>query len=282
MHYRNSLSIALTWVIAMGVSDAYAAAPLAVAALEDAQCIEPTQTGVRPLFVKSAQGWAAIDAKGSGELSDAQWSIALDGKLLGKLRSSPAVGDSPLLPAATGQALPPIGNAQQRFEGWCGTPKRRPLAASNRGAFADPDQWKRFGPDKDMLDSLLAPFRTQVGTSVSVCKGDALSDWRFEIKDLKLAGGYQDRQGRKLVGIALDPATNTCDGPAEPGWQSHWFVITDKVSFLGTNLDLVEAVDFDGDGASELLLWRSDYNQDGYVLVPGSLQGSVEKLWSYH
>jgi hypothetical protein len=260
-----------------------AAKPTTVGVLEAPQCLEPAQVGVRPLFVKTNAGWQAADADHTRSLSTAtQWTLALDGRMVGTLSTDGMLADTPLLALAAKQTLPQVANAQQRFGGWCSTPERRPLAASSTGAFADPDQWKPYSPTAKQAQALLSQYQAAVGASVTTCEGETTRPWHYDATDLTAVGGFQDNKGRQIVGVSLDASKNQCDGPPEEGWQPQWFVLGEAVRFIGSNLDLVEAVDFDADGASELLLWRTDYNQDGYLLLDSTLQTTQTVQWSYH
>jgi hypothetical protein len=52
--------------------------------------------------------------------------------------------------------------------------------------------------------------------------------------------------------------------------------------YLGADLTLVDAGDYDADGVSELLFWQTKYNEDGYVLFDSSFDARCEYRWSYH
>lgn len=72
------------------------------------------------------------------------------------------------------------------------------------------------------------------------------------------------------------------DGPPYEAWLVHLFAVTTCARFIARGLTLIDAGDYDGDGASELVFWYSGYNSDGYVLLRADLRRRVEYLWSYH
>jgi hypothetical protein len=71
--------------------------------------------------------------------------------------------------------------------------------------------------------------------------------------------------------------------PGDPGWATHTFFLSgDGVRYLGSGLSLVDAGDYDADGAAEVLFWSTGYNDDGYVLFYDGLSRHAEFFWSYH
>jgi len=53
------------------------------------------------------------------------------------------------------------------------------------------------------------------------------------------------------------------------------------IEFLGREMRLVDAGDFDADGQSDLLFWHSGYNENGYVLLYDDPRCEAEYTWSY-
>ena len=104
----------------------------------------------------------------------------------------------------------------------------------------------------------------------------------YDASDLVFSSSYQDRIGRKLVVVGRDPGRYTCDGPPEPAWATHSFILQDDVQYLGRDLSLVDAGDYDADGPSEVLFWYSGYNDDGYTLFYDGLRKHVDYHWNYH
>ena len=272
----------LVMFAAASVSSAAADASVTmIGVLEEPQCAEPAvPAALRPLFAHRDGRWAPLDGNAAAALqAPLDWTAALDGRAQGIAKTTGATIAAPGSPLLAVQApVPAVGNRQQRFAGWCNTPARRPLAASSVAQVADPDRWT---PDDALRQRLFGPFSAAAGPAFS-CAGAEPAEQPYAAGDLVFGGGYEDRHGRRIVAVMLDPARNDCDGPAEGPLLAHWFTVGDAVTAIGTELALVEAADFDADGHSELLFWHSGYNNDGYVLLDSSLQVRSEQLWSYH
>jgi hypothetical protein len=85
------------------------------------------------------------------------------------------------------------------------------------------------------------------------------------------------------VAVGMNSEKYGCDGPRPPEWGDNWFLIDgDNIDFLGREMTLVDAGDYDNDGISELLFWHSGYNEDGYVLMFNSFTEKAEFMWGYH
>ncbi len=62
----------------------------------------------------------------------------------------------------------------------------------------------------------------------------------------------------------------------------HWFVVRKKgIDFVGRQMELIAAADFDDDGTTEFLFWSSAENADGYVLYFDDLRQRIEYIWNY-
>jgi len=73
------------------------------------------------------------------------------------------------------------------------------------------------------------------------------------------------------------------DGPLDPSLAPAWYLIDgESIDYLGSEMTLLDAGDYDGDGESELLFWHSGYNSDGYVLIYRDFHEKAEFLWNYH
>lgn len=267
-----------------------------VGILEHPQCKTEPGSAVRALFHARDQQWAALSSKKASHrvpLAKLSWTVAFDGKRLGSIEtldpgfSSPYAWTYPrdrLLVLAPDQAVPAVANGQGLFGGWCEVPRDRPLVVISRPNFRDPQGWKRFDPDSTLRNQVFPHFTAAAGEA-DPCESqdpDNRSVWAYSADDLRFSTSYQDRAGRKLVALALNPTRNQCDGPRDDAWSTHWFVIADSIQHLGANLSLVDAGDYDADGTSELLFWYSGYNKDGYSLFYDGLQKHVDYQWSYH
>jgi hypothetical protein len=62
-----------------------------------------------------------------------------------------------------------------------------------------------------------------------------------------------------------------------------WFYVAGKeVRYLGSNMLLVDAGDYDGDGKEEAVFKVQRYNNDGYVLFHDGFKQKLEFSWDYH
>lgn len=271
-----------------------AAGEVVLGVLEQPQCTQNPPIAVRALFVKRGRDWLALTSQEASQgvsLPDA-WTVGFDGRSLGTVKTSDPGFQTEyawtfprdrLLLLTPGQSLPDVGNKQRKFGGWCETPGRRPLVLVSHPAVRDPDRWKPYRPVDAIRARLFAEFKTQAG-SASTCPGDsdAPKPLAYSSQDLVFFPSYQDRYGRKLVSLGLDARQNTCDGPPESAWAAHSFLLGNDVLYVGPNLTLVDAGDYDSDGATEIVFWYSGYNDDGYTLFYDGFRKHVDYHWKYH
>ncbi len=76
-------------------------------------------------------------------------------------------------------------------------------------------------------------------------------------------------------------ATN---GPADDPFAMQWFVITPQgeMRWLGSNMWLVDANDYSGDGKSEVVFALNDYDRGGYRLYYDDFRQHAAFEFSYH
>jgi hypothetical protein len=263
-----------------------------IGALERPQCGDSVALAVRPLFLKSADGWVALNSDAGLHRAlpaPITWTVAFDGRSIGSLATLPpsrAIEHFPrdgFLQLAPRQTVPRRADRERRFAGWCEQARDRPLVVVAPANVRDPESWKPFAPAPSMRDTLLPAFRRVVDKAV-VCRNNSEKaiPFHFSARDLKVVRGYRNRGGRTIVAIALDERRYGCDGPPGDDWATHWFLLGGAPRLLGVGLDLVDAGDYDGDGASELLFWHSGYNEDGYTLFADSFTQRTDRWWSYH
>lgn len=282
-------------LLVLVATTAGAAQPLVIGVAEHPQCNDEPGTAVRALFVSQAHGWVALSSPESSEavsLANVTWTVAFEGGSLGSVRTvnpgfqTPHAWTYPrdrLLLLASGQSVPTIANEDKDFAGWCDAPLHRPLVLVTRPNFRDPDRWKPLRPDGALRGVLFPAFKAQAGEPSICLQGtNQPVPLAFAAKDLVFSKSYQDRAGRKLVVVGLDPQRNTCDGPPDAAWARHMFLLDTRVHYLGSHLSVVDAGDYDGDGESEILFWYSGYNEDGYTLLYQGLRKRVDYHWKYH
>ena len=105
----------------------------------------------------------------------------------------------------------------------------------------------------------------------------------FQTEDMVIYQAYGSKNGLKIVAVGLDGNQYGCDGPQPEEWSANWFLIDGKqLDFIGREMTLLDAGDYDGDGKSELLFWHSGYNEDGYILISDSFTQKTAFTWKYH
>jgi hypothetical protein len=143
---------------------------------------------------------------------------------------------------------------------------------------------------KDDLIILVKAYRSKQGyrlVSLKIdpraihgpCSGEAICDREREMR-------------RKLLGKPL-PSNAYYRGGCEDGdeylsanwphWTEQWFL--DKGNgpkFIGSDMQFVDAGDYDGDGWSEIVFHRYGYDHDAYVLLFDHLSKQIEFGWINH
>jgi len=252
-----------------------------------------TQRIIRPAFEKTGSVWKQIEP--SSFPSSMQWTIAFDGKDLGKVESGASADEGLhltafreiLTPAA---AVPSVGSPSDAFAGILGaggdTKVRRPLIAVSKPYFQDPDGWKRASLPADIATLVRSAFRREY-PHVNRCKDEELveRDWKFPDSALTLTAAYASRKHAYLVEADLDAGdcgwVNEPDDPTSGPW---FFVSPDGTARrIGSFMTLLDAGDYDNDGQSELVFFLSQGDDlDGFVLFDASCRKSVSFTWSYH
>ena len=283
----------------------FAAEPILVGIIDKPQCgDEKSETSARVLFHKEGRKWRALGVSGNNkpstnwDINSINWTIALDGKNLGtikieeppinkkfrndffyrrdKLHNIKAVSDPPK-----------IENKSNSFSGWCGAPDVLPLVIISKPNFNDPEKWKPFNPTDEQKKKLFPYLKIAVGKRKLLrCLYEPeyhSVPYDFKYTETVLHKSYRSARGRDLISIQLDIEIINCDGPPYPEWYPNWFLTeNDNVDFLGRQMELIDAGDYDNDGNSELLFWYSGYNRDGYVLIYNDFNESAEYIWGYH
>lgn len=262
--------------------------------LEEPQCKDGGGIYVRALYVKSNGGWQPLNTANAsaGRIpKKTSWTVSLDGKKIGAAET-----DDPgfttnydwtyprdrLLNVVPPTRYPTIPNQSQNFGGWCEAPKNRPLVVTAYGNVSDPDGWKPFMPTQKQAMQLFSQFKARNGEAL-ICPDRNADGVRFQYdaKDVRPLKSYRNHKGWHLLTLAFKPRKDACGNP-DDGWNTQTFLIDGKTTYVGANVTLVDAGDYDADGTSDLLFWYSGYNKDGYILLSPSIGGRSEYLWNYH
>jgi len=292
---RGMFIILVTMLILLGCKPQGNASEVLIGTLEQPQCKEDLTIAVRVLFVKQEREWVALTSLEASQnvALPKTWTVGLDGRSLGTITtiSNPNfqtidqwTSRDRLLFLKPGQSAPNVTNKQGRFVGWCGKPNRRPLVVVSSPSVHDPDQWKPYQPENALRALLFESFKKHAGDAI-ICIDDSetAKPFLYTSQDLVFFSCYQDRFGRKLITLGPDTRRYNCDGPLDEAWAPLSFLLyNEKVLYLGSNLTLVDAGDYDSDDISELLFWYSGNNEDGYTLFYDKFQNHTEYHWKYH
>jgi hypothetical protein len=225
---------------------------------------------VEPLFARSGDDWTSLSEE-LQPLESLSWTVLLDGRSIGVLRTEPGAAGERLVSLVPGQRVPAIRNTNGGFRGWCGTPTRRPLAVTSRADVRDPDRWRPFEAPQELCSRLFQAFRAEAGDASCGDGRGNIVEVPYHAEDLRVASAWRDRAGRQLVAVVL-PFEERCDGPWEGPWKARWFLVTgESARYLGSNFELIDVGDYDADGTSEILFRYSAYDEDGYTLFHDGL-----------
>ncbi|MFN0030721.1 MAG: hypothetical protein ACKVOR_01030 [Flavobacteriales bacterium] len=257
---------------------------------------------VRPMFYKQGSKWYSLqEVIGDTNIypDTAHWTIAFDGKSLGKITSSKANLKRPecqwCYPRdahhnAKEKNLPVIGEPSSLYGSWAFEKEHRPLVTVSKPNYADPEQWKPFQPDSNYLDLIFTIYKSYYSEVDSIRSVAMKSDMRF----LK---SYQSANGNQLIQVVAKLSTDVVD--QDPRY-SLWILKTKHgelinltriidYQFAGDFEDddmcyctLIDAGDYDSNGQSEILFKTSRYNGDGYVMFYNDFVNMVDFNWNYH
>lgn len=270
------------------------AAPPLVAVLEYPQCAHDSVLAVRPLFAHVDDRWIPLSSADSAsrfDMSNMEWTVAFDGNNRGTVRTTDPrthfaddwfFARDRRLDVAMTPAPPRIANTRHAFSGWCSAPPTRPLVLVSPANYRDPDHWQRFDAPSSIREELFADFKRVVDTTWYCPKDpEKAIPFPYTAKHIAMRAAYRDRRGRRLIALQLD-FKDGCDGMSGDDRGIHWFFLDHGTRYIGNGLELVDAGDYDADGASEILFWSGGYDRDGYSLYYDDLRRHADFTWGYH
>lgn len=254
---------------------------------------------VRALFVKNEGEWSPLDWKDKFDKNvpvEVIWHMAFDGKNLGTLTS---VNDLDsyndkyewtfkrdlILRIKNIDEFPLLGNKESRFGGWRKAPANRPIVVVSNPNYRDVEKWKRYNPSDSDFELLYPLVKGKIPKAYH-CNGEP--EWdatEIEISknDISAYRSYKNKNDEKIISIGISRNhTKDCDGPLDKTHKPMWFHVADGVKFIGYELDLVDAGDYDADGSVEFLFWHGGYNNDGYTLYESHFEERFDYYWGYH
>lgn len=247
----------------------------------DAKSEAKYEARVRPLFVRIDQKeWQAAPRPGDtapvAQLPKAfSWDVCFSGRAEGQLTAM-LIADG--MPTTT---PPYLLRAEDRapwrtrrsgdYAGWLSTPVYKPilLMSSLNTSCKDPEKWKQSGTEKirPQLNAMIAELRKKLESSAP-----GSSSYEFSEKDLKIYKTW----GSPKNGVYAAIQTKSKPRVVETFHISS----TSDIAYLGRDMMLVDAGDFDGDGYSEVLFKRRGDKKDVYELYSKGKQ-VAESIWDY-
>ena len=256
---------------------------------------------VRAVFRKVGDDWQAFPTKTKSyrdidTLSilyprEMTWTIAFDGRNLGTVTSrTPShfrfyseIG----IEAITSQnQVPTVGAKSVDYSGTVHEPVYRPLVAISRPNVSDPEHWKRAQLSPALVASARQQFRIKFpkATNCRSPEENVPRPWKYRDEDIHVTKAYASRDEWSLVELNL--TGNNCDGEQgnQDEYHGHWYVIEPSglIRFLGMDMWLVDAGDYDNDGKCELLFSIAEHNRGGYRLFYRKFSKRAEFAFHYH
>jgi hypothetical protein len=250
---------------------------------------------VRALFERQGGEWKALPnpctdlpcLKALPRLypKEVRWTIAFDGRNLGQVTARTlsefldpdSVGAEQITSSGP---VPTVGKRSLSNAGFYYSPTYRSLVAVSKPNFKDPDVWKPSHIPEERINALRRRFRAQF-PRVSNCKDpveNVEKPWRYHDEDIKLGKTYSSRQNWSIADLHL--AGWNCDETQRDGspFLAQWYTIdpAGEIGFLGAQMWLLDAGDYDGDGKSELLFMVGGFEKDAFRLFYQDFTKSVE------
>jgi hypothetical protein len=257
---------------------------------------------VRAVFEKTGGDWRPFPTK-TKSYHDLQslpmsypkevtWIIAFDGRDLGRVTSQTPphfsyYADIGIEYITSHGQVPTVGKKSADYAGFFSdTPVYRPLVAVSQPNFADPEQWKRAQLSPALVAAARQQFRSRFPKATN-CKNpeeNVPRPWKYRDEDIQVIKAYSSKDDWSLIELSL--TGYACDGPLGYGdeFDGQWYVIEPSgvVRFLGTDMWLVDAGDYDNDKKSEVLFSIKGYNKGGYRLFYQNFTRSAEFIFYYH
>ena len=211
--------------------------------------------------------------------AEVAWTVCSDGRSAGSLTSKNPESVRSYKDVGTHQisskgSVPTVGQPSELFSGWPGGRTYRPLVLSSGTTCADPGVWRPAKPDAADLDAVRDYLRREHNVpAAKMSKAKVTPNKSY---------GSQTR-GAKLVSVNIAGAEVIPASGEDDQNMDVWFYVAGKeVRFLGSNMLLVDAGDYDGDGKEEAVFKVQRYNNDGYLLFHDGFKNKLEFSWSYH
>ncbi len=262
---------------------------------------DPDFRAVRATFKKNGDDWQAFPTKTNSYRDletlptsypkDMTWSIAFDGRNLGTITSrTPShfkfYSEIGIEDITSQTQVPTVGKKSVDYSGSVHMPLYRPLIAVSQPNVSDPERWKHAQVSQELIAVARQQFRIKFpkATNCRSPEENIPRPWRYRDEDIRVAKAYSSKDNRSLVELNL--TGNACDGEqgSQDEYHGQWYVIepSGTARFLGSDMWLVDAGDYDNDGKSEVLFSIAGDNQGGYRLFYRNFTKSAEFAFHYH
>jgi len=255
---------------------------------------------VRAVFEKNSDGWSAFPTSAKSELdlqslaksypNSVTWTIAFDGKNLGVVTAETPkkynfYSEIGIETITSKRPVPTVGKKSTDYAGFTGDPVYRPLVAISQPNVSDSDHWKPAQLSQDLIASARQQFRSKfpIVTNCRNADENIPRSWKYHDEDIHITKAYASNDNWSLIDLNL--TGYACDGPQgdDSAFVGQWYVKNPagELRFLGTDMWLVDAGDYDNRGSSEVLFSIDRYNRGGYRLFYRNFTRSAEFEFSY-
>lgn len=274
---------------------------LVLGVLEDVPGVyagEPNSRHVRVLFQKAEKGWHAFPSKchdqaclrtlSSQYPREVVWTVGFDGKPLNQVTARTLqdfrfyghVGFQDV----TAGSVPTVGKKSSEYGGFTGDAVYRPLVTNSRAYFKDPQSWRPAKLAPELVAAARQQFRSRFPKATN-CRNpeeNIARPWKYRDEDIKVAKAYSSNDNWSLAELSL--TGNACDGEFQDEFHGQWYLIdpSGTVRFLGTDMWLVDAGDYDNCGKSEVLFSIDGDNKGGYKLFYDDFRKQESFEFHYH
>jgi hypothetical protein len=228
--------------------------------------------------------------------SPSEWTLFFDGKTYGNISTQPfttysSYKENGLQKIISKEPQLAFRKVTKEFSDWNGE-NIRPILVCNSNDLSDPDQWKP-GSIKKNDPSILNDLKRRLKGKIYYCKnenceGDS-STRDLKDTEISVAKAYRNAKGDELHAMILKfspKAYAYCEieGDNCNGEGPFWYLAksSGEILFLTKAAALIDAVDLNHDGNSELLFWLNEYNSNGYEIIDGKSHAKQSATWSYH
>lgn len=253
---------------------------------------DPQLTGhrVRVAFKKENGLWKAYESdfgtpaaldRGVNYFPKAvSWNTCFDGRNLGSLRSQNPRSlsrymDVGLQDIEPDSKVPTVGDPSLLFSGFLHSPVYRPLVLNSQPYCKDSEVWKPYRPDageiEDVYNYLKKKFKIAHRRSAKA-KVEVNKSYKSQVDEATLIS-------LTITGAKIVP---DADEFSENNSRLWCYISRGEVRYLASEMLLLDAGDYDGDGQAEVIFKIEKYNYDGYALYYDNCKKHVEFGWNYH